>query len=270
MLFRLSGEEKAIGIGGLAVVLGVFMPWYTVVMNFDKEVTESGFSGDLGILGFVVFLLMLLVLGFLMGDHLHFRLPRFGLKKENILLFLSGESAFLLLLALAIFTKRSLDFTNAELRFGLYMALIGAVLSAFAAFAQIQKLQKKETKEFFEHEEQLEEEALPAEDEGAFEEETPKKGHPAKTHHHHKEEKADQALFFAEEERGAEAFVQSDLAGNEPMVEETVREELEIRAEAPAEESVDPAEIFAQPSEPQAEEEKKEAINRDMGFYNDL
>jgi hypothetical protein len=147
---RLSAEEKVVSLGILIVLIGAFLPWYSVIYNFDrKSVTESGFSGDIGVIGFVVFILALLAGLALLGDALRFRLPDFGFKKEKIVLFLMGENAFLILLALTIYTKRSLEFTSAELRFGLYMALLGAIIGAFAAFAQAQKLAKKEVREFF-------------------------------------------------------------------------------------------------------------------------
>jgi hypothetical protein len=44
-LLRLTAEEKVIGIGSLIMLVGTFMPWYSVVMNFDKKsLTETGFS----------------------------------------------------------------------------------------------------------------------------------------------------------------------------------------------------------------------------------
>ena len=157
MFLRLSPEERMAGIGAILVLVGAFLPWYSVVFSFnEKGVTESGFTGDLGVVGFVVFLLTLLSLAFLMGSHLNFKLPHFGFHKDKIILFLLGESAFLLLLTIAIYTKRSFEYTNAELRFGLYLALIGAFIGTFAAFAQIQKKQKKDVEEFFSHPEEAE------------------------------------------------------------------------------------------------------------------
>ena len=150
MLLRLSTEEKVLGIGCLTVLVGAFLPWYSVVFNYrDQNISENGFSGDLGVIGFVIFLLVAISLTFLISSHMNFKLPDFGYKKEKINLFLMGESAFLILLTIAIYTKRSLEYTNAELRFGLYISLIGACLGAFAAYAQIQKTEKKVAQDFF-------------------------------------------------------------------------------------------------------------------------
>jgi len=151
-ILRLSPEEKMVGVGALLVIFGCFMPWYSVVLNFDKKnLTETGFGGDLGVIGFIIFLMSIIAMLVLVGEHLHIRLPQFGYSKEQCLFFLMGQSAFLALLTIAIYTKRSLDFTDAELRFGIYMALIGAFLGAFAAFAQLQKFKTKEVERFFDH-----------------------------------------------------------------------------------------------------------------------
>jgi len=150
IIFRLSSEEKIIGIGALMIIFGSFMPWYSVVLNYKEEgMTDSGFSGDLGVIGFVILLLTLMSLAFMLSDHLNLKLPQFGFKREQIILFLMGESAFLLLLAIAVYTKRSLDYTNASLRFGLYLSFIGAFIGTFASYAFIQKLLKKRAQDFF-------------------------------------------------------------------------------------------------------------------------
>ncbi len=156
-LLRLTAEEKVIGIGSLVMLIGTFMPWYTVVMNFDnKTLTETGFSGDLGVIGFVVFLMSLISILVLVGENMHLPLPQFGYRREQILFFFLGESFFLTLLTMAIYTKRSFEFTEAGLRFGIYTVLLGAFFGALSAFALIQKSKRKEVQEFFSHEQEEE------------------------------------------------------------------------------------------------------------------
>jgi hypothetical protein len=163
-LLRLTAEEKVIGIGSLIMLLGTFMPWYSVVMSFDKKnLTETGFSGDLGVIGFVVFIMALISVLILIGENMHLPLPKFGYKREQIMFFFLGESFFITLLAMAIYTKRSLDFTEAGLRFGSYIVLLGAFFGAVSAFALIQKTKRTEVKEFFSHEQEEEREEEPSE-----------------------------------------------------------------------------------------------------------
>lgn len=158
-LLRLTAEEKVIGIGSLVMLFGTFMPWYSVVMSFDKKsLTETGFSGDLGVIGFVVFIMSLISILVLIGENMQLPIPQFGYKREQILFFFLGESFFITLLTMAIYTKRSLDFTEAGLRFGIYLVLLGAFFGALSAFALIQKTKRKEVGEFFSHEQEEEEE----------------------------------------------------------------------------------------------------------------
>lgn len=148
-LQRLSPEERLNGIGSLLIIIGCFLPWHTIILNYtESRSTASGFSGDMGIIGFVVFLMTLISISFLFEKNIRLKLPTFGHTREKIILFLNSESAFLLLLTSAIFTKQSLDFTNAEIRFGFYFALIGSFISTFAVYAKI----RRENKEGLKHE----------------------------------------------------------------------------------------------------------------------
>ena len=275
-ILRLSPEEKMVGLGTLLIVFGCFMPWYSIVLNFDKKnLTQTGFGGDLGVIGFIIFIMAIIALLILVGEHLHIRLPQFGYSKEQSLFFLMGQSAFLVLLTIAIYTKRSLDFTDAELRFGIYLALIGGFLGAFAAFAQLQKLKTKEVERFFDHDEapakrsrsrssEVEEEISDNAEEA---EEVPEE---------------DQQFFIEEEETVVE------MPAEEEVSEYSVTEDdlLEDIKEVPAEEnSTDQSDYFTREaglaeegSEDQEdtpeEEEKKEDDDSDrkgpsMNFYED-
>ncbi len=152
-LLRLSLEEKVIGLGTLAVMVSSFLPWYSTNNIIDnKVVTEYGLSGDLGVIGFVIFLMSLLGLFAMVSENMHLPFPKFGYKREGIVFFFTGQAAFLTLLTMAIYTKRSLGFTEASLRFGIWAVLAAAFFSALAAFALIRKTRKKEVLEFFDHE----------------------------------------------------------------------------------------------------------------------
>ncbi len=230
MFLRLSSEEKVTLIGGLLVLFGSFLPWYEVNLKVEsQQVIQNAFSGDLGVIGFVIFLVTLLALLYLTGEHMGFNLPSFGYAKEKVILFLMGQSSFLLLLAVAVYTKRSLDFTDAELRFGLYLSLIGAVLATLSIFAFTQRLKKKEVETFFNKEE--DEETEPEE-----EEEEP--------------EVEQMELVAVEEETPEEEAI-------EEVIEEVIVEE--VVADEPEEKTVEDA----------IEEEKKDSNPPSMNFYED-
>ncbi len=253
MFFRLSPEEKVVGLGILLTFVGLFLPWYSVVFAFDKtSVSQSGFAGDLGVIGFIIFLMVIIAVLVLTGEYLHFRLPQFGYNKEQILFFLMGESAFLTLIAIAVYTKRSLEFTNAEIRFGIYMSLIGACLATFAAYAQMQKLKKKDVEAFFEHEEELPK--------------PPKKSH-AKKEEPIVEEVVEEEPELFEPEKEMPLAEESDFLVDEGVAEEALFEEEEV-IEAKPEPEPEVAEEIVE--EEVIEEEPKEKKNQaTLDFYQD-
>ncbi len=215
MFLRLSPEEKVIGIGGILVIIGSFMPWFYEgnIVSPDQSTIYNGFGGDLGIIGFIIFILVLLAMLNLIGEHLHIKLPQFGYSKEQVLFFLMGQSAFLVLLSIATYTKISLGYHTAELRFGIYFVLVGSFLGAFAAFAQIQKLKKKDVEKFFGHEEDSHVETKSVASDMPLEEEP---------------EQEDEQQLFEEPEPVADAEpVESEPEEEEKITEDEVEDEVE-------------------------------------------
>ena len=260
MLLRLSPEDKLAGVGAIIVLISCFLPWFSIVFSSaEKSTAVSGFAGDLGVIGFVVFLLTAMAITFLTAEHLNLRIPSFGFKKEQIVLFLIGESAFLLLLTIAVYTKRSFEYTNAELRFGLYAALIGAFVGAFSAFAQTQKNQKKETEAFFEHPEEAKAEVDETSDTTIEEPEYKEQDYMPK-----KEEVAvepvqtEQKSFFYEKAPEAEIVAENEEEMGEQPTEEPVFDDT-------AEPSDDAVETEHAPSPEETEEETTdEPIEEEM------
>lgn len=191
-LKRMSVEEKTIGLGAITMLVGSFMPWHAITLSIQEGQTISNaYTGDIGVIGFVVALMSLLSILYLIAENLHIRLPQFGYKKSQILFFLMGQSFFLVLLTLAIYLRRSIEYVDAGLRFGVYISLAGTFLAAFAAFAKVQKVKEKQTKEFF-HQENEE-----------------------KHHQNHEEEEGNQVepMYFGEDKDGpviSPAFQASD------------------------------------------------------------
>lgn len=250
-LLRLTAEEKVIGIGSIIMLVGAFMPWYTVVMNFDnKSLTETGFSGDLGVIGFVIFLMSLISLLVLIGENMHLPMPQFGYRREQIIFFFLGESFFLTLLSMAIYTKRSLEFTEAGLRFGAYTVLLGAFFGALSAFALIQRSKKKEVEEFFSHEQQEEDEMEEAE--------TPMEKMEAMEPEQMQFEEDEQMFETAEEELRPTA---TDYIPEDEMIEDVTEA---------GQNSDNQANYFTREAGVETDEEKPESGHHmSMGLYDD-
>ncbi len=301
VLLRLSAEEKLLGAGSLLILIGAFLPWYSVAFNFNETAqTESGFTGDLGVVGFVVFLLTGLAITHLLSEHTGFKMPKFGYKKEQIMMFLTAQSAFLLLLSVAIYTKRSFLYTSAGIRFGLWLSLAGAALAAFAAFAQIQKRQKSETDAIFDHSEEMAEAEVITELPETSKPETIKKEDPS----------TEQKSFFYEEEALKNEEIEPEVEINEAKTEiiqeeepidepedtaETQGDAVEAPHEVPQEENTEVAEgdeeqaghfmreagvgkssvkvnleSINKVEKAKEKEETPQPANENMGFYDDL
>ncbi len=271
---RLSPEERVAGAGALLVLLGSFFPWYSVVFNYDKDpIIENGFTGDLGVIGFVAFLLALFALINLASENLHIKLPSFGYTKEQIMMFFMGESAFLILLLIAVYTKRSFDFTNASLRFGIWMALIGALVGTFAAYAQVQKKNQKNVEAFFDHaeEEEATEEAEDDDGEMSFRQKMEMEA----------QKNQEEEIEAAAEQTELADFVDNDEDEAEIMVEET-EVTLEVEEE-PLEADSSQSDFFKKEAGVSQEEETMEEADEEennktkdkgidaisMDFYDD-
>jgi hypothetical protein len=260
-LLRLTAEEKVIGIGSLAILFGTLMPWYSVVMNFDKKtLTETGFSGDLGVIGFVVFIMGLISILVLIGENMQLPLPQFGYKREQILFFFLGESSFITLLTMAIYTKRSLDFTEAGLRFGIYLVLLGAFFGALSAFALIQKTKKKEVSEFFSHEQEEEEEKDESLSSVERVQRTPRivEEEPV--------QQEPEPMYFEEDSVGIEAIEEDVLVSSDYIPEEEKREEVQ---EPPKSQANQSNYFKREAGFGKAEDKPKTRGGGSMGFYED-
>jgi hypothetical protein len=233
LLLRLNTEEKIIGAAGIVVILSTFLPWYSVKFLNEQSLTVSGFAGDLGVIGFVVFLLSALAITVLISDHIKLKIPLFGYKKDTASLFLMGEGAFLLLITVAIYTKRTFEYTNAELRFGLYLTLIAAFIGTFAAFSQIQKKAKKNVEEFFAHEEEAEEVVNEPNMEAEY---PPMKNEESKVEKEVESEPPQQEKFFYEEPEVEESEIVAEA--EEPNEEEIGAENVDEEVKEQVEEEI--------------------------------
>jgi len=142
-LLRMNLQEKIIGLGSILIMIGSFFPWFSHSNAANNsDITEYGFSGDLGVMGFVIFIMSLLSLLALVSENLRIPFPKLGFQREKILFFFLGQSAFLCLLTMAIYTKQSLDFLEGGLRFGIFIVLAASLFSALAAFNLIKKVKR--------------------------------------------------------------------------------------------------------------------------------
>lgn len=143
-------EDRILNSGCIIAIVGVFLPWISGEFRGAEVVTHSGFEFFTSFLGTTVFLLH----GFLM---VLFVLPLAGgpniVRKryqEVLRLFLSLQATLFTIAALSVLTVATFEY-RMEVRFGIYVTLIGSVVVNIYAFLRWQAQRRKEVHDLFHH-----------------------------------------------------------------------------------------------------------------------
>lgn len=144
-------EEKILNTGALLALLSVFLPWVSGEWLGGDSVTYSGFGFYTSVMGLAIFALnaalLLLTLVPLFGGPTIFRR-----RTREFLRFIFASQAMILVLAtLSVLTKVTFEFSRMEVRFGVYVCLIGSILSLFEASIRYAHQRKLAEQEPFRH-----------------------------------------------------------------------------------------------------------------------
>lgn len=141
---RLAVEKKVILFSAFATFVSCFMPWYgsnsrLLINRIDWNAFDNiGSVGGYLISGFALITLSMVTLPiFVDGLSLTKKLP---VRESSLLLFLSGQSAFVSLLFIAIYSQYALlQSANSSTRFGLYITLVSSLITSVATLTMMQK-----------------------------------------------------------------------------------------------------------------------------------
>lgn len=148
-LRHLEIEEKILNAGALLAVISVFLPWFGGEWFGEPEVW-TGFGFYTSFVGLMIFLAHAFVLSLTVLPLLGYSLVRSGLR--DLLRFIIGaETVLLLVVVLSILTNISFDFSQVEVRFGVYLTLVGSIIVTLYAFLRMQQQRKREVHELFHH-----------------------------------------------------------------------------------------------------------------------
>ena len=144
-------EEQILNGGALLGCIGMFLPWISGEGVAGEREAFTGFGFYTSTMGYAVFLVLLAllvvsVLPLLGGPVLIRRRYR-----EIVRLCLAGTATLLTLSALTVLMNITFEFTRMEIRFGIYMTLIGCLVSLLYAFLRLQEQRKAQTEELFHH-----------------------------------------------------------------------------------------------------------------------
>ena len=158
-LASLELEEKIFNAGALIAFIGVFLPWIGGKLSLidDKTITYTGigfYTAFIGMAtaGLLLYLIAITAIPLMSGNHIVKREH-----KDVVRLSLTGLSTILILASLSVLMKVTFTSPGMEVRFGIYVSLIGSMVATLYAFLAFQEHRKKEVHNLFHHEEEKEE-----------------------------------------------------------------------------------------------------------------
>lgn len=153
VLQQLDLEEKILNAGAFIGLIGVVCPWIGGEWLGGTPVLHTGFGFYTSFLGLAVFLLN----GFILFVSLS---PILGgptlLRREQrsiVLLVASAQAVVLSIAALSVLTRVAFEFSRVEIRFGIYMSMIGSLTAGLYGFLKWQEERRQMAESFFYHEE---------------------------------------------------------------------------------------------------------------------
>lgn len=143
---RLPKHNQLIGVGGLVLAVSTLMPWYADLDSYKIGDQFLGITGPASFVGIAILGLTGVSLWIFTHHLLERRAPRLPVREAILHMFVSAESAFLLLIVVSIFMhpKFGVNITLKEFRFGMTFAFIGAVIMFIGAFIQNKKEREKD------------------------------------------------------------------------------------------------------------------------------
>lgn len=146
-LLALDLGEQILNAGAAVSVLSVAFPWIGGDWLGGDTVSYTGFGFYTAFIGIAVFLLnaaiLLITLIPLSGGPVLIR-KRY---RDTVRLSLSAASCLLVLAALSVLMRVTLEFTRMDVRFGIYMCLIGSIVAVFESFIRFVEQWKTLTEE---------------------------------------------------------------------------------------------------------------------------
>lgn len=150
-LLLLELEERILNGAALIALLGVFLPWISGEWLGGDTVAYSGLNFYTAMLGVCVLLLHIFILSITvipMTGRQGFLKKR---RKEFIRLCASSQAVILVVAALTVLMKVTFEFSRMEVRFGVYVTLIGSIVTMVYSFLKYQEQRHLEIQELFHH-----------------------------------------------------------------------------------------------------------------------
>ncbi|HLD08404.1 MAG TPA: hypothetical protein VJB60_05055 [Candidatus Peribacterales bacterium] len=149
VLRHLDIEEKILNLGSIVALLGIFVPWFGGDW-FGDPATWSGFQFYTSFIGLLIFLGHVFILSLTVLPLMGYSLVKTSLR-ELLRLIVALESVLLTIVAWSVLTNISFDRSQMEIRFGIYLTLVGSIVTSLYAFLRVQQQRHRSVRELFHH-----------------------------------------------------------------------------------------------------------------------
>lgn len=143
-------EEKVLQTGLLLCLLGLFIPWLGGQWA-GESVQWNAFGFYTGFIGHTVFLLQLYILSMTLSPLLGGPVIVRKSARNYVRVLLSAISSVLLVSCFSIVLRLTSQISGLEIRFGIYVSILGSVLATLYAFLKYDEQRKSEVRQLFHH-----------------------------------------------------------------------------------------------------------------------
>lgn len=143
-------EEKILHAGILICLLSLFLPWIGGQWYGNAQ-QWNGFGFYTGYVGHMVFLLQIYELTITLSPVLGGPIVVRKEHRNPVRLFISSTSLILLFAAFTILLRLTSELSGAEIRFGIYVGIVGSALNTLYVFLKYQEQRKNEVRQLFHH-----------------------------------------------------------------------------------------------------------------------
>jgi len=150
-LQALDLEEKILNTAALVALAGLFLPWISGEWMGGETVLHSGFGFFTSFLGIATLLLLGTILSITIVPVCGGPIVVKKKLKDVVRLCLALQGAVLILATLSVLTRITLEFPRLEIRFGIYVTLVGALITSLYAFLRLQEFRRHQPQAMFHH-----------------------------------------------------------------------------------------------------------------------
>ncbi len=143
-------EEKVLHAGLILCLIGLFFPWLGGQW-VGEEQQWNGFGFHTGFMGQTVFIIDLFIVAMTLSPLLGGPVLVRKAVRHYVRLVLCAITSILLIASFTVLFRLTSEVSGAEIRFGIYISIVGSLLSTLYAFLKYDEQRKNEVHELFHH-----------------------------------------------------------------------------------------------------------------------